>query len=99
VQGIGPDRVQVIPRNADGTLGPPTSLVDDAHAAGLQVIPYTFRAENQFLPADYRAGTDPNAYGAPSTSRLRSSRRGSTACSRTNPTSACSPEAWRSPRV
>jgi glycerophosphoryl diester phosphodiesterase len=37
--------------------------VDDAHAAGLQVIPYTFRAENQFLPADYRVGTDPNAYG------------------------------------
>jgi glycerophosphoryl diester phosphodiesterase len=62
VQGIGPDKVQVIPRNADGTLGLPTSLVDNAHAAGLQVIPYTFRAENQFLPADYRVGTDPNAY-------------------------------------
>jgi glycerophosphoryl diester phosphodiesterase len=63
VDGIGPDKAQVIPRNADNTLGTPTSLVGDAHAAGLEVIPYTFRAENQFLPADYRVGTDPNAYG------------------------------------
>lgn len=63
VDGIGPDKSQVIPRNADATLGRPTSLVRDAHAAGLKVIPYTFRAENQFLPADYRVGTDPNAYG------------------------------------
>ena len=63
VAGIGPDKNQVIPRNADGTLGQPTSLVADAHAAGLVVHPYTFRAENQFLPADYRIGTDPTAYG------------------------------------
>jgi glycerophosphoryl diester phosphodiesterase len=61
--GIGPDKVQVIARNADDTLGTPTALVSNAHAAGLKVIPYTFRAENQFLPADYRVGTDPNAYG------------------------------------
>jgi glycerophosphoryl diester phosphodiesterase len=27
------------------------------------VHPYTFRNENQFLPADFRVGTDPNAYG------------------------------------
>jgi glycerophosphoryl diester phosphodiesterase len=63
VDGIGPEKGQVIPRRADGTLGTPTSLVRDAHAAGLKVIPYTFRAENQFLPADYRVGADPNAYG------------------------------------
>jgi glycerophosphoryl diester phosphodiesterase len=62
-QGIGPDKVQVIGRNADDTLGTPTPLVGNAHRAGLKVIPYTFRAENQFLPADYRVGTDPNAYG------------------------------------
>jgi glycerophosphoryl diester phosphodiesterase len=61
--GIGPDKNQVIPRNADNTLGIPTTLVKDAHAAGLKVIPYTFRAENQFLPKDYQVGTDPNAYG------------------------------------
>ena len=61
--GVGPDKVMVIPRLADGSLGTPSSLVDDAHAAGLVVHPYTFRAENQFLPADYRAGSDPTAYG------------------------------------
>lgn len=61
--GIGPDKSQVIPRKADNTLGTPTDLVRNAHAAGLKVIPYTFRAENQFLPADYQVGTDPNAYG------------------------------------
>jgi glycerophosphoryl diester phosphodiesterase len=61
--GLGPDKSQVIPRRADNTLGTPTSLVADAHAVGLKVIPYTFRAENQFLPADYQVGTDPNAYG------------------------------------
>ncbi|GAA2523637.1 glycerophosphoryl diester phosphodiesterase [Winogradskya humida] len=61
--GIGPDKSQVIPRKADDTLGEPTTLVKDAHAAGLKVMPYTFRAENAFLPADYRVGTDPAAYG------------------------------------
>jgi glycerophosphoryl diester phosphodiesterase len=61
--GIGPDKSQIIPRKADNTLGKPTDLVRDAHAAGLKVIPYTFRAENLFLPADYQVGTDPNGYG------------------------------------
>ena len=32
----------------------PTRFVADAHAAGLLVHPYTFRAENHFLPAQYR---------------------------------------------
>jgi glycerophosphoryl diester phosphodiesterase len=63
VVGIGPDKNQVIPRAADGTLGAPTSLVGRAHAAGLTLHPYTFRAENQFLPVDDRVGTDPNGYG------------------------------------
>ncbi len=63
IDGIGPDKNQVIPRNADLTLGTPTTLVSDAHRAGLVVHPYTFRAENAFLPADYRVGTDPSAFG------------------------------------
>ncbi len=63
IDGIGPDKNQVIPRNTDGTLAAPSGLVAAAHAAGLVVHPYTFRAENQFLPADYATGTDPNAYG------------------------------------
>ena len=38
-------RCQRQPRPADG----------DAHAAGLKVHPYTFRAENSFLPAEFRS--------------------------------------------
>ena len=62
-RGIGPDKGLVIPRNPDGSLGEPTTLVDDAHAAGLVVHAYTFRAENVFLPLEYRSGLDPAAYG------------------------------------
>ena len=62
-QGIGPDLGLVIPRDATGHLGTPTTLVRDAHAAGLILHPYTMRNENSFLPADFRRGTDPNAYG------------------------------------
>ncbi|MGL5866371.1 MAG: glycerophosphodiester phosphodiesterase [Dermatophilaceae bacterium] len=63
VDTLGPEKTYVIPRNADGTLGTPTTFVDDAHAAGLAVVPFTFRAENSFLPVDYRVGTDPTARG------------------------------------
>jgi glycerophosphoryl diester phosphodiesterase len=63
VNGIGPDKAQIIPRNADNTLGTPTALVTNAHGAGLVLHPYTFRAENQFLPANLQVTADPNAYG------------------------------------
>ncbi|MET9936243.1 glycerophosphodiester phosphodiesterase, partial [Streptomyces sp. NPDC006324] len=62
-KGIGPTLDLVIPRDADGRLGAPTTLVRDAHAAGLVLHPYTHRNENAFLPAEFRRGTDPNAYG------------------------------------
>jgi glycerophosphoryl diester phosphodiesterase len=62
-QGIGPDKLQVIPRKPDGTLGCPTTLVADAHDAGLLVHPYTFRAENHFLPVDYQTSAAPTDYG------------------------------------
>ena len=61
--GIGPGKERVIPRDAAGKLGAPTRLVADAHAAGLQVHPYTFRPENYFLPTDLRSGPDPTARG------------------------------------
>jgi len=62
-QGIGPDKNLVVPRAADDTLGEPTDLVDDAHAVGLVVHPYTFRAENTFLPADYRTTGGDDDFG------------------------------------
>ncbi|MET9065492.1 glycerophosphodiester phosphodiesterase [Streptosporangium sandarakinum] len=60
--GIGVNTRRVVPRTPDGRLGPPTSLVDDAHAAGLLVHVSTVRAQNGRLPADYRLG-DPAVRG------------------------------------
>ncbi len=60
---IGPDKNRIVPRAADGTLAAPTDLVARAHARGLRVVPYTFRNENTFLPAELRVGPDPAAYG------------------------------------
>ncbi|MEU0630363.1 glycerophosphodiester phosphodiesterase [Streptomyces sp. NPDC005989] len=62
-QGIGPTLDLVIPKDASGRLTAPTTLVKDAHAQGLVLHPYTMRNENSFLPADFRRGTDPTAYG------------------------------------
>jgi glycerophosphoryl diester phosphodiesterase len=71
--GIGPWKPQIVPllnataTNSDGTpfvaktsnaaTRPPTTLVDDAHKAGLFVHVYTFRDEKKYLAADY--GGDP----------------------------------------
>jgi len=56
--GVGPDKRYVIPRNTDGTLGTATSFVRDAHAAQLAVHPWTFRAENAFLPSEHKRGSN-----------------------------------------
>jgi glycerophosphoryl diester phosphodiesterase len=56
--GLGPEKPLVV--NGDGRATP---LVANAHAAGLVVHPWTFRAENHFLPATDRAGIDPRAHG------------------------------------
>ena len=61
--GIGPNKNMVIPRSAIGTLGDPTSLVADAHAAGLKVHPWTFRRENYFLPLADKGGLNPAEHG------------------------------------
>lgn len=45
------------------TPGAPTALIADAHAAGLRVAAWTFRAENAFLPEEDRVGEDPAAHG------------------------------------
>jgi glycerophosphoryl diester phosphodiesterase len=52
----------MIPR-AGGFLGAPTTLVSDAHAQGLVVHGWTFRAENIFLPLDFQSSSDRAALG------------------------------------
>jgi glycerophosphoryl diester phosphodiesterase len=55
--GIGPDKSRIVPTDkASSRLQAPTTLVRDAHRDGLLVHPFTFRPENQFLPANYRQG-------------------------------------------
>ncbi|MEG8027070.1 glycerophosphodiester phosphodiesterase [Sphingomonas aerolata] len=55
--GIGPNKGMLWA----GTT--PSPLVADAHAAGLRVHPWTYRAENMFVPDRFRRGTDPAAQG------------------------------------
>lgn len=52
-QAIGAAKELVLPV-ALGALAEPTSLVADAHAAGLRVHVWTLRPENAFLPAKLR---------------------------------------------
>lgn len=61
--GIGVQKTLVLPRDAnDGSL-PSTTLVDDAHKAGLDVHVWTLRRENVFLPAEMRKGSQPQEIG------------------------------------
>ncbi|MEV0172334.1 glycerophosphodiester phosphodiesterase [Streptomyces sp. NPDC050803] len=62
-QGIGPTLDLVIPKDVGGNLTTPTTLVADAHKVGLVLHPWTLRNENPFLPANFRKGTDADAYG------------------------------------
>ena len=57
---VGPAKTYIVPRDAGGASQAPTSFVDDAHDKGLKVVPYTFRNENTFLPAELRRGTPAN---------------------------------------
>ncbi len=62
---IGVHKNLLLPRGHGDVLltHTPTSLVSDAHEAGLRVHAWTFRSENHFLPADLRRGDDPRAHG------------------------------------
>ncbi|TYL53080.1 esterase-like activity of phytase family protein [Agromyces mariniharenae] len=61
--GVGLEKSVMIPRTPAGTLGTPKPVIADAHSAGLTVHGWTFRLENQFLPAEFRSSSDPNAPG------------------------------------
>ena len=59
--GLGPDKAQLWTGAGAGDV--PTPLVADAHAAGLRVHPWTYRAENAFLPTRFRRGDTPGVHG------------------------------------
>jgi glycerophosphoryl diester phosphodiesterase len=61
--GIGPNKNLIVPRDSSNRLLAPTTLVRDAHRAGLVLHPWTFRRENTFLPAEFRSSADPTAAG------------------------------------
>ncbi|MBW4613411.1 MAG: glycerophosphodiester phosphodiesterase [Desmonostoc vinosum HA7617-LM4] len=52
-QAIGINKNLIVPQDNIGKLLSPTSLVTDAHAAGLLVHAWTFRNEDYFLPRDF----------------------------------------------
>lgn len=60
---VGPAKQHLLPRDAEGRSLPATSFVDEAHAAGLAVHPYTFRSENAFLPLELRSSADRADHG------------------------------------
>ncbi|GAW40761.1 Glycerophosphoryl diester phosphodiesterase precursor [Brevundimonas sp. SH203] len=61
---VAPEMTLVLPRDAQGRTTATSSLVADAHAAGLKVVVWTLRAENAFLPAELRRGEGLADHGA-----------------------------------
>ncbi len=53
---IGVETTLIEPRDETSAAQPVTSLIADAHAAGLRIVGWTFRAENVFLPKGDRRG-------------------------------------------
>ncbi|HET9622053.1 MAG TPA: glycerophosphodiester phosphodiesterase [Kofleriaceae bacterium] len=58
--GVGVNKDLIVPRDATGKLQAPTELIPSAHAEHLLVHAWTFRAENAFLPLDFRIGDATN---------------------------------------
>ena len=59
--GVGPEKAMILPRDANNEALAPTSFVHDAHHVGLDVHPWTFRAENYFLSNRDRRGNSTDA--------------------------------------
>jgi glycerophosphoryl diester phosphodiesterase len=60
---VGVETGMILPRDDMARSLPATSLVAEAHAAGLKVVVWTFRAENAFLPLERRRGDAPADHG------------------------------------
>src|SRR5262249_21909423 len=55
--GIGPWKRSIVSVDGNNHTLPPSTLIPDAHRAGLLLHPYTFRNEARYLAVDY--GGDP----------------------------------------
>ncbi len=62
-EAIGVETGMILPRDDMARSLTPTALVQDAHAAGLRIVVWTFRAENAFLPQERRRGDAPADHG------------------------------------
>ena len=96
---MGVNKNLILPRDAQNRLLPPTSLIPDAHRAGLVVHAWTLRNENFNLPADFQVGDPadpafPGLRGRVEEEYERLYRLGVTACSATTRT----PRSARGPR-
>lgn len=63
--GVGPSKGYILNFNDKGSVQT-TSFISDAHTVGLKVHPYTFRPENNFLPAPLKCSQDKPAERCPS---------------------------------
>ncbi len=61
--GLGVTKGLVLPRDTTGRTGRPSSLVRDAHRQWLTVHVWTLRAENTYLPANFRGPGRPRDHG------------------------------------
>jgi glycerophosphoryl diester phosphodiesterase len=60
---VSPWKPYIVPTDAAGEWLAPTSFIEDAHVAGLRVVAYTFRNENQYLPPSLRSSQVASDYG------------------------------------
>ncbi|MCX6397287.1 MAG: glycerophosphodiester phosphodiesterase family protein [Propionibacteriales bacterium] len=61
--GVAVRRNAVLPLDVAGRVGEPSKLVAKAHKRGLDVLVWTHRAENQYLPSNLRIGAAPHGHG------------------------------------
>lgn len=60
---VGMCKNVMIPKKKDGSLDKPSAAIKNAHDAGLEVTGWTFRAENNFLPTEFKSSANPADIG------------------------------------
>jgi glycerophosphoryl diester phosphodiesterase len=63
VDGVSVNTSMLMATDAAGAVTGTTTLVDDAHSAGLGIFCWTLRAENAFLAPNFRRGEEDADYG------------------------------------